>query len=535
MPGRHSDPAAQRGPGLIFLLIAGVIIAGLGGATYLGWQQFGPGSDNCEDVTTVSVAVTPELGSVAASSADRAANESCYTYDVTTRSSAQIAGLAATGSDELPDVWIADSTVWQSLLADEPRTPETVLETTAATPITLVERAGDDLTPATWTEVLANPEFVSQSPELSATAMIAVISGQVERQEGLVDEDTANSAIVALAQRYGGTPPPESEQEVLEYVVENGGLGLVAGVTLEAESAPDGLSAVVPESGAMSLDYPMYSFVDDAATEENINLSDAISALETDLGSSQTYEELLAAGFNVPSSAATPDAPSPLAAAQAVLADPELVESVTTAWARMNLPGRALVVIDVSGSMAFAAAESTRIGLTAGSLQVGLSVLPDSWAIGSWAFSENLDGEQDWLELAPIQSLGDTEHRAQLQQLTDNLPGLVNGGTGLYSTVIAATRAVRESYDPEAFNSIMLFTDGQNDVTGGPTLEETLAILVDEFDPERPVAIITIGISEDADAEVLEQIANTNPHGRTYIARDPEEIRTVFLDSVGQR
>ena len=62
-------------------------------------------------------------------------------------------------------------------------------------------------------------------------------------------------------------------------------------------------------------------------------------------------------------------------------------------------------------------------------------------------------------------------------------------------------------------------------------LDELLTTLEKEQDPENPVRIITVGISQDADAKVLKQIAETTG-GTSHIARAPEDIQKVFVDAL---
>ena len=53
-------------------------------------------------------------------------------------------------------------------------------------------------------------------------------------------------------------------------------------------------------------------------------------------------------------------------------------------------------------------------------------------------------------------------------------------------------------------------------------------------DPARPVLVLTIGISEDADTESLEQIARATG-GTSYVAKTANDIQTVFVDAIRAR
>jgi len=55
-----------------------------------------------------------------------------------------------------------------------------------------------------------------------------------------------------------------------------------------------------------------------------------------------------------------------------------------------------------------------------------------------------------------------------------------------------------------------------------------------EADPARPVPVTPIGIGPDVDFPALQQIAAATG-GKAYLARDPADIRGVFLDAVLER
>ena len=93
---------------------------------------------------------------------------------------------------------------------------------------------------------------------------------------------------------------------------------------------------------------------------------------------------------------------------------------------------------------------------------------------------------------------------------------------------------VRESYDPNAINSIIVISDGANDATSSLSREDFLARLQGSVDPSRPVVVVTIGLLEDADPATLAEISETTG-GSSHIARAPEEIVQVFAQAIGQR
>lgn len=85
-------------------------------------------------------------------------------------------------------------------------------------------------------------------------------------------------------------------------------------------------------------------------------------------------------------------------------------------------------------------------------------------------------------------------------------PGL-RIGNPLEDTVVQST------YDPHFINSVVVITDGANEDPNGISLDRLLATLKKEQDPARPVVLIILGITEDADANVLKQISEATPAG----------------------
>ncbi len=209
-------------------------------------------------------------------------------------------------------------------------------------------------------------------------------------------------------------------------------------------------------------------------------------------------------------------------------------------WVTLALPMRSLAVVDVSGSMDFPAGQTTRMGLTTQAATAGLSLFQDNAAIGLWAFSQADDGllGADYRQLQPTRRLdedaGGATQRELLAAEFDTMDELVGGGTSLYDTTLAAYESAVESYDPTAVNSVLLLTDGANDDPDSLTQQELIAGLRKAVDPERPVRIITLGITNDADADALEAISEATG-GQSYLARSPNDIGKVFADAIAAR
>src|SRR5206468_11773321 len=108
----------------------------------------------------------------------------------------------------------------------------------------------------------------------------------------------------------------------------------------------------------------------------------------------------------------------------------------------------------------------------------GLALFAPETNLGSWVFSTNLNGRNDWREDVPIGPTsaklpnGQTRRQAMFTALTGMQAS--NGDTGLYDTTLAAFRAVKRSYAPGRLNIVVLLTDGINDDPGGGISKQEL-------------------------------------------------------------
>jgi Mg-chelatase subunit ChlD len=95
---------------------------------------------------------------------------------------------------------------------------------------------------------------------------------------------------------------------------------------------------------------------------------------------------------------------------------------------------------------------------------------------------------------------------------------------------------MRKAYDPDAFNTVVLFTDGRNEDADGPSLASTLAQLTRDAkaNPGQRVQIVGIAMGPDADLEALEELADATG-GEAYRANSPEALQTVLFDALANR
>lgn len=509
---------------MVSLLVVLALLAG-GGTTYLVMRESGrvPASAGVTCGPGIDVAAAPEIADAVRAIVTDAG---CEQMVVTALPPAQVSQQVRAGKDE-PDVWIPDSSSWVArAAAGAPATPRPLLASLASSPVVLASAAG--AAPATWSAALADPGLVMGDPLTSVAAAVPLLGAATDA----ADAEEAAALAVPLAQGQAdadAVAPPEAER-LAELAAAGRGLTAVSEQLVLRQDA--GVTMAAPSSGTLLLDYPVLLTTSE---ERRADIEPATTRLVELLEAPAAQDVLRAAGFRGPDGAPLErgvGAITPLKVA------PEQVTATLTDWARLAMPTRALAVIDVSGSMDFDAGGSTRMELTTAATRSGLDLFPDAAAIGLWAFSEKLDGEVDHRPLVPIRRLGAApagqSQRAALARSLDALPDLTGGGTGLYDTTLAAYRAVLEDHDPRAMNSVLLFTDGANDDPGSIGLHDLLAELRALADPARPVRIIAIGVSADADAKALRTIARATG-GEAYVAEQPEDMATVFRQALAAR
>ena len=210
-------------------------------------------------------------------------------------------------------------------------------------------------------------------------------------------------------------------------------------------------------------------------------------------------------------------------------------------WPTLRRRANVLMVIDTSESMndVILATGDTKIGRlkNAEPKLFGEFTGTDSVGLVKFSDADVLGGGHDYRELVPLgpfdeKLAGGT--RAKL--LADNVNNLEpEGATGLYDTLDAQLRTMREHYDPKAINAIVLLTDGRNEDNGSMAKGELLKRISDPGQP--PVRIFTIAYGSDADENdkngrtVLQEIADA-AGGQEYDARKAETIEQVITSVI---
>lgn len=533
MDGRHSasDGRRSRPVGVTPVVLgAAVIVFVVAVGLIIRWQTAGgdaaTASATCTE--TVTVAASPTIADVV-SDVVGSGKDGCGKYEISDRSAAEVSESLTSGKD-VPDVWIPDSTIEVDRAAGDAAAAPVVLEASIAkSPVVVVS---SQPAKSTWSEVLTSDSFDLGDPTTSTPAVLALIASRAEATAAGASDDEMKQALVSAAQ-FASSDTPAAER----IKTASGGGTTIASEQSMAASGSDAtkdLEAYVPDSGTVALDYPL---VLSASADRRKKTSDGITALSTMLTSSQAQDAFVEAGFR--SAEGDPADGGVGEVKTSDLPRTDEVASLISAWTLLSRPSRTLAVIDVSGSMQYAAGDSSRMSLAIEAAQAGQKLFPDDSSLGLWAFSVGLgDKGKDYLPLVPMRPLGakveGTTQRGLIEQAAAGLVDRTGGGTGLYDSVLAAYRAVQEGYDPKAVNSVVVLTDGENEDPGSIGLNKLLDTLESEADPDRPIVIIAIGITEDADESALEAIAHVTG-GSSHIAIEPDDISNVFIEALASR
>jgi Mg-chelatase subunit ChlD len=535
----------------LFATAAVLAAALLAGAGYLWWTSRGtdPAAASCTERPTVTVAVTPALAEVVRAAADRAREAgSCAAVEVQAVSPVAVVGQITSG--QAPDAWVADSSLWIAEVSTAQTVP-TVSETAprewtrstsiATSPVVIAippARADQKAVASSWRTLLAGSVPLRMpDPNQDAVGRVALFAARA----GLGDAETARKVAGPALISLSRTTTANADQLLQAYLDDPTSAPMfpVTEQTLTTFNRMHGdarLAATIPAEGTVLLDYP---WVDSPSGSGTVTA--ALTAVRQQLTSVAGVQDIAAAGFRSADGEGDTqveglDRGRPKLLPELSAADRQ---SAVSLWNAIRANIRMLAVIDVSGSMKQEAGSRTRIELALGAARTALGAFPAGTQVGLWEFSIDRGRPgQDWKSLVPIRDTASavndrTQNQLLLEAFEDMVPR-VGGDTGLYDTVLAAFREVKRTYESGAVNSVVLLTDGVNEDPRGIGLEELLTTLEQERDAQRPVRVILVGMGPDTDAKTLSRIAGATG-GRSYVATNPQDITTVFVQAILSR
>lgn len=526
--GRFPGWAVLVAAALVLLLCVGGAFAALGGG----------GDDSACGDDPITVAATPEIAEpLEEALAKVEEDDSCASFDVSAASSASAAKDINDG--DAPDVWIPDSSTWIDAI-DSSETNGQWLEgqSIATSPVALAtgpKSKGATSEVPSWTQLLNEEGALTMAdPDGDTASRLAFHASRVD-QPGRIGLQTgkrlifmsrfAAPSVNKLFDDYESDPSktspfPASEQRIASFNDDN--------------PKQEPLKAVYPDKGTLSLDYPWIT-----NPELSGDVLKAADRARTELGTLEIRDSLAKAGFRDASGQGGPEIDGESAPKITELEAPDRDERVAAVeqWEVMRTDMRMLAVIDASGSMKWDSPTKgqSRWDVTQGSLLKGVEILPAGSQVGGWMFSVEEGSDTTHEELAPVKPLnssaGSGNHRDRLKKLIEDGDRYLGGDTPLYDAIWDAHQEMVDNYDDDYVNSIVVFTDGENDnPNGGLTLNQLLKKLDDSYDAKRPVRIITIGMGE-ADADALQEISDETG-GTSYIAETPDDIERVFVQSL---
>jgi Ca-activated chloride channel family protein len=415
----------------------------------------------------------------------------------------------------------------------------------AVSPIVIVawesvaRELGWPLEPVGWQQVqrkaTRDPDFKWNHPSTNnASGLLATLAefyAGAGLTRGLTEEAATAPAtldyvrdVEATVRFYG-----EGEAVILQRLAEEGRGFLDAFVAQEQtviawnQTQPaERLVAIYPAEGTLWADHPLalleLSAISDAQRETYRAFVNFITGAEA-------QQQLLEMGYRPADLNIPLDGPdSPFAGNDAVdwrkpettlqMPAQQVVEVVQNVWWYTKRPTNVFLVVDTSGSMEEGAKmESTREAL----LTFLDNIRGDRDQVGLIEFGSGIKRAES---LSPVSDEG----RERLQSIVRELRP--NGNTAMIDAVWEAHSQLTQARDPEAINAIVVMTDGLENDSRRTVRDLRIAF---EESAGQQIVVFTIGFGSDADADLLQEIAELGG-GQFYRAgeTDIEELyRTI--------
>ena len=470
--GRHRRPPRRM---VVLVATAGLLGAlSVSAAAAFTGETRAPQPAGCP---TLRVMAAPEVAPAVETVASSLPRSRCNRVVVSAADPASTAAELERGTARI-DVWVPDSSMW----AAKVKSPTSIASSPVvlAVPRALAREAGPAATYDQLAAVSLPLTLQAGDPETSALTQAALVDLSTSLSSTSAQRGQLSALLRSLESDAGGrdrTVRVSTEQAVR---------------AANAATGKEVSRAVQPAAGGRSMDYPYVVLATDGRVKSMAQtLLDALT-------SSGGRAELERLGFRTADTTArTLTAKDSRAALQTL--------------AVVSRPTRTLALVDVSGSMASqipGASGATRMDLARAALREGIRQLPGATVAGLWRFSANLTPSTDYEQVTPLTPLTQ-QSRRRLGAVLGSLDVDPDGGTGLYSSTLAAVRHVRAGYDAARVNSVIVLSDGKDEDATAHAISLTtlLKALRTENDPERPVRVITIAYGPDSDTAALRTIS----------------------------
>lgn len=566
-------PRRRKGRGKVFVPLAGAVALAvlLGVAAYVVVNK----NPNCgQQKISLSVVASPDIQPAIQKIATKVENSrtkfegKCLDIKVQGVGSAAaanaISGSGPTSSKVDPDIWVPDSSLWLAGVAKSGGSAVKSAGSAAHSPVVLAaSKAGAEklrtaFSPASWSGLMtaanaANPDGLAKKvrvlaldPAQNAAGLGALLAGA-----GVLKAKGGNEELLVGVLRQLSESTVSSTDSMfatLTKAADRIPIGVASEQSIWAFNTKSTRSnpavALYPTEGTVSLDYPII------VTAKDTEVRKAAQVFTTELTSAAGQQTVQGYGFRTPdgkggSVLTTENGVNATNPASLPLPDAATINKLAQAWHQIKLGTKILALVDISGTMALPADTTgvSRMRAISGVAIEGLKLFPDKTNIGTWVFSDNLQGKGvDWKEIVPIgplaQQINGVTRRDLISKGMQEVQAIPTGNTGLNDTLWAAYKKMKAGYEADKINSILLFTDGvgNDDPSGGISNTGILRRLQQAYDPKRPVSILIISFNtkEDENRTQMTAIAKATD-GTAYFPQTVLEIRTIFLKSIARR
>ncbi len=394
--------------------------------------------------------------------------------------------------------------------------------------------------PVGWAEIqrkaISDPNFKWNHPNTQhATGLLATLAefyagagltrgltAEIANQQSVLDYVRDVEATVRF---YG-----EGEDVIVQRLDEEGRDFLDAFVAQEqtvirwneSHGSRDRLIALYPKEGTLWTDHPLalLELGEPGETAVTDNQRRTFAAFGEFLLSSESQGAFLAAGYRPADVGIDLSASgSPFAGTDAVdpsqpkttlqIPSAQVVEVVQNVWYYTKRPTNVYLVVDTSGSMAGEKMDRTRTALQSFVSQIQ----GDRDKVGIVEFGSGVK------RFEPLRTLNDGGRN----QMLDVIAGMeADGYTALLDAVWQAQDDLQTVADGEAINAIVVMTDGQENDS-----YRDMADLRRSFEDSRtPVVVFTIAFGNDADDDLLEELARIG--GGQFRRADETDIEELY-------
>jgi Ca-activated chloride channel family protein len=188
-----------------------------------------------------------------------------------------------------------------------------------------------------------------------------------------------------------------------------------------------------------------------------------------------------------------------------------VIMGIETLWRENKKPVDLVVVMDISGSM-----RGDKITSARSSLMQFVGKLDDSDRLQIDLFNDQIS------TLTPLTPIGEKR-----QQVIDSVSGIFEqNNTSLYDAVLHAYDGLEAEGNPDHIRAIVVLSDGE-DTASVATLDQVIQkVQASEEEGGNAIKVFTIAFGDDADADILKQIAE--PGGGKQYDSSPETIQKIY-------